>query len=237
MPRRYRLMPGVGMTPPAPKAHAPCANPALSRHDEPVSEDTSTDRETSAEAPIADDHDDPAEFPSVDGRADGPTNDQLAPRKRRFDKTTVIVSLVVGLGLALVTRGVLVGVTGDDRSPLPDAVERVEPVPDAEQVLSQSGVFVDLAAGYTGELTIDGVEIPTIDVSEVSSDRVTPGEQVDIPPGAVYEPGNATLTFIPSDGAPITQFAEGIHRASVRYWALDESDQRARTYSWTFNVI
>lgn len=157
--------------------------------------------------------------------------------KRRIDKTLVIVSLVVGLGLAFVTRGVLVGVTGDDRSPLPDAIERVDPVPDSEQVLSQTGVFVDLASGYTGELSIDGVSIPTIDISEVSSDRVEPGVQIDIPPGAVYEPGNATLTFIPSAGAPITEFTDGVHRVTLRYWRLDENDQRARTYTWTFNVV
>jgi hypothetical protein len=158
-------------------------------------------------------------------------------RRRRPDKTLLIASLVVGLGLALVTRGLLIGVTGDDRSPLPPLIEEVRPVPEAEQALSQTSVFVDLAPGYTGVLIIDDVEIETIDVSEVANDRVEPGEQVSIPAGAVYERGNATLSFTPGAGAPIEEFSEGLHRATVLYWRLDETRQRARTYTWTFNVI
>ena len=126
-------------------------------------------------------------------------------RRRRVDKTLLIVSAVVGLGLALVVRGILTGVTGDDRASLPDTIEQLNPVPEAEQVLSQTSVFVDLLPGYTGVLIIDGVEIDTVNVAELSSDTVEPGEQVSIPAVTVYEPGNATLTFIPSDRAPITE--------------------------------
>ena len=173
---------------------------------------------------------------SIRGDVDAP-GAEAQHRRFKLDKTLVVVCLIVGLGLALVTRGLLVGVTGDDRSNLPDAIERVEPVPDAEQALSQTAVFVDLAAGHTGVLVIDGVPIETIDVSEVADDRVDPGEQVSIPPGAVYEPGNATLTFIPSAGAPIEQFLDGVHEVTVRYWPLDENEQRARSYTWSFNVV
>jgi hypothetical protein len=159
------------------------------------------------------------------------------PRWFKFDKTLLVVSLIVGLGLALVTRGLFIGVTGDERSNLPDAIERVDPVPDAEQALSQTSVFVDLAAGFTGALVIDGVAIETIDVSEAADDQVEPGQQVVLPPGAVYEPGNATLTFIPSAGAPIDEFLDGEHQVTVRYWPLDENEQRARSFTWTFNVV
>jgi hypothetical protein len=159
------------------------------------------------------------------------------PRRWRVDKTMVIVSLVIGLGLALVTRGLMVGVTGDDRAGLPERIEEVVPVPDAEQALSQSSVFVDLVSGYTGVLIVDGVELETIDVSEIANDRVEPGQQVSLPAATVYEPGNATLTFTPGASAAITEFAEGEHRATVLYWRLDETRRQARRFSWTFNVI
>lgn len=161
------------------------------------------------------------------------------PRRRRFtiDKTLLLVSLVIGVGLALVTRGLMIGVTGDERAGLPPLVEEVTPVPQAEQALSQTSVFVDLASGYTGVLVIDGVELPTVDVSSVANDSVEPGEQVSVPAATVYEPGNATLTFIPSDGAAITEFEEGEHEVTVLYWALDETPQQARRFTWTFNVI
>jgi hypothetical protein len=159
-----------------------------------------------------------------------------APR-RRVDKTLLIVAAIVGFGLTLVIRGVLVGVTGDERAGLPDTIEEINPVPEAEQVLRQTSVFVDLAAGYTGVLIIDGTEIPTVNVAELSNDTVEPGQQVSIPAVTVYEPGNATLTFTPSDGAPIEAFTDGEHRASLLYWKIDETRQRARTFSWTFNVV
>ena len=158
-------------------------------------------------------------------------------RRRKVDKGLLLMSLAIGLGLALVTRGLMVGVTGDDRVELPERIEAVDPVPDAEQALRQTSVFVDLVSGYTGVLIIDGVEIETVDVSEIANDRVTPGSQVSVPAATVYEPGNATLTFTPSEAAVITEFTEGEHRVTLLYWKADESRQMARTFRWSFNII
>ena len=152
------------------------------------------------------------------------------PRRRfRINKKLLFASAVIGLGLTLVVRGLMIGVTGDERVDLPPHIERIDPVPDATQVLSQTNVFVDLAPGYTGVLIIDDVEIETVNVSEVSNDGVEPGQQVNIPAVTVYEPGNATLTFTPSSGAVISEFTEGEHRATVLAWRIDESRQFARS--------
>jgi hypothetical protein len=171
------------------------------------------------------------------GPSDGAAPATGGRRRRRLDPTILIVSLVVGLGITLVLRGLFIGVTGDERADLPEFVQEVLPVPDAEQALSQTAVFVDLADGFTGVLIIDDVEIPTVNIDELSNDAVDPGEQVSIPPVTVYEPGNATLTFTPGSDAPITEFVDGEHRVTVLYWRLDEGRQRARTYRWTFNVV
>jgi hypothetical protein len=160
------------------------------------------------------------------------------PRPRRhLDKTLVIMIAVLGVGIALVARGVLVSITGDARSNLPELIEQLEPVPEAVQVVSQSNVFVDLASGYTGVLVIDGVEIETVSVEDVGDIQVQPGQQIDLPSVTIYEPGNATLTFAPSQDAAITQFSEGQHTAQVIYWKVDESRLRSRSYTWTFQVI
>ena len=53
----------------------------------------------------------------------------------------------------------------------------------------------------------------------------------------MYEPGNATLTYTPSEGAPIETFEPGAHTVSVIYWASVDGRATARTYSWTFNVV
>lgn len=160
-----------------------------------------------------------------------------APRRRRVDKTLLIVSFVVAVGIMLVLRGLLVGVTGEDRSNLPDVIESVEPVPDAVRVLAQSSVFVDLAEGYTGRLVIDGEEIETVSIDAIGSGEFEPGRQITLPPATIYEPGNATLTFTPSAGAPIEEFGEGRHEATVIFWRIEDGPARARSYTWTFNTV
>jgi hypothetical protein len=180
-----------------------------------------------------------AVVPDPGATADGgvrPDADER-PWWRRIDPSVAIVCAVVAGGFVLVLNGVLSGVTGDDRAPLPPLIESVSPVPQAVQVLSQSNVFVDLAADHTGRLVIDGEPIETVNVDEIGSLAVEPGQQVDLPPVTIYEPGNATLTFTPNDGAPIEEFLEGEHVVQVIYWRIDEGPERARSYTWTFTVV
>jgi hypothetical protein len=158
-------------------------------------------------------------------------------RRRRIDRGLLLASAGIAVGIVLVGLGLIVSVTGDEATNLPDEVEEIAPVPDAVQVLSQTSVFVDLLTDYTGVLVIDGVEIETIDLSEIDSSAVEPGQQVDIPPATVYEPGNATLTYIPSEGAPIETFETGLHHVQVIYWRVEQGRSRAGLYAWTFNVI
>ena len=149
----------------------------------------------------------------------------------------IFMVIVLLIGSMLVVRGLLVGITGDERADLPTHVESVQPVPEAVQVLNQSNVFVDLDAGFTGVLVIDGIELETLNIDELADDAVEPGQQVELPPVTRYEPGNATLTFTPSAGAPITEFDDGVHTVEVVYWPIEEGRRAARTFTWTFTVV
>ena len=111
-----------------------------------------------------------------------------------------IALCIVAIGLAL-----SLAVTGDEGADLPGQIERVEPVSGATQTPAQTSVLVDLAAGYEGVLVIDGLELETVNLSDLR-DETTPGQQVTLPPTTVYEPGNATLTFDPSPNSTITTF-------------------------------
>lgn len=165
---------------------------------------------------------------------DSPTE----PRhRRRPDRTMIVMLLVLGVGILLVVRGLLVGITGEDRADLPPFVESVQPVPEAVQVPNQSNVFVDLETGFTGVLIIDGVELETVNVDELGSIDAEPGQQVDVPPVTRFEPGNSTLTFTPNDSAAIAEFADGEHTAQVVYWRIEDGRQFARSYTWTFTVV
>ena len=63
------------------------------------------------------------------------------------------------------------------------------------------------------------------------------GQQIDVPPGVLYEPGNATLTYTPSENAPIERFESGPHTVTVIYWKILEGPGAARSYTWSFTTV
>jgi hypothetical protein len=60
---------------------------------------------------------------------------------------------------------------------------------------------------------------------------------VNLPPAAVFEPGNVTLRYAPVKGGPIEKFTPGKHTARVYYWKPDEGRERARSFEWTFDTV
>ena len=157
--------------------------------------------------------------------------------RRRVDRKLLVASLVIALGLVLIGFALLRAVTGDEAADLPAAVEEVTPTPSAIQVPQQSQVVADLKAGYEGRMVIDGVQLPTIRLDQIGSVNAEPGEQIDVPPGVVYEPGNATLTFTPGESQPIESFDSGTHTVTVIYWLSEQGPSRARSFSWSFAAV
>jgi hypothetical protein len=157
--------------------------------------------------------------------------------RRRVDPKLLAASVAIALGIVLIGVALVRSVTGDEAADLPAAVEAVMPVPSAVQVPQQSQVVVDLEAGYEGRLILDDVALDTVRLDELAAVDVEPGEQVDVPPGAVFEPGNATLTYTPAEGAPVERFAPGNHVVTVIYWRSEEGPSRARSFNWSFTAV
>jgi hypothetical protein len=179
-----------------------------------------------------------ANIDAVHDAQDAVDDQSEPPQRKRIDKWTLALSLVIAIGLVIVGRGLAVSLTGDARAKLPDTIENIEPYPEAVQVLSQSRVFVDLETGYTGVLVIDGVELPTINIDDVDQQfEAEPGQQIELPATTIFEPGNYTLTFVPSDDALVKKFDTGLHQAQVIYWKIIEGRQHPLSYRWSFNVI
>ena len=170
-------------------------------------------------------------------RGFAPNISENGPMKRRIDKQTLIVSAGVGIGLFLIITGLQAGSTGRDAQRIPAVIERMSPGP-GDQVLQQSQILVDFIDGYEAELTVDGVDIPTTRLDELTGDGVAPrpGAQVEIPSTAIYDPGNYTISFLPQEGAPITTLTQGIHTAVVRYWKVEDGKNKARSFSWEFQA-
>ncbi len=159
------------------------------------------------------------------------------PRKRP-DMKLLLASFVISCGIVLVVLGVSRSVTGRDQQQLPVAIESVDPLRGAAQVLQQASVFVDLKAGYDAVLILNGVELPLVNLDGSGAGVLPkPGDQVALPPAAVLEPGNNTITYTPVEGGPVEAFDTGINTAEVIYWKALEGRTRARSYTWTFTVV
>ncbi|MEK7422776.1 MAG: hypothetical protein AAB131_02930 [Actinomycetota bacterium] len=163
--------------------------------------------------------------------------------RRRLDPKLLLASLGIAAGLVLVIAGAQASVTGREQQRLPDEIESIDPIRGATQAPRQTRVFVDLIIGYQAVLVVDGVELPTVSldaVNDVAASTLPPldGDQDEpLPPGAVFEPGNVTLTFVPRPGNVIEQFDTGPHTATVIFWRTEETRVQARAFSWDFYVV
>lgn len=199
-------------------------------------EPVATDR---SDVDPTDDHA-PLDATSGDGDVPVPVDDEPPTdrARRRPDWGLLIACFVIACGIALIVWGFSSALTGDDGVDRPDEIEELSPVENAIQVLQQDIVMVDLEFGFEAVLVIDGIELETSRLGEVSDD-IEPGQQQTTDPStAVYDPGNARITFRPADGAPIEEFEEGRHTAQVIYWPSDEDRETgARSYRWSFDVV
>lgn len=157
--------------------------------------------------------------------------------KARISKEKLFVSAAIAAGLTLIFVGVSVGTTGREAQRLPDAIEQISPGP-GDTVLVQSQVFVDFMPGYGASLTIDGIDLETTRLDELSAGGAParPGAQVEIPPTAIYDPGNFTISYLPQRGGAIESFTQGRHTATVRYWKIEDGPSKARSFTWEFST-
>lgn len=144
-------------------------------------------------------------------------------------------SVAIAIGLVLVFIGLASSVTGKAAQKLPQELQSITPVRSATQVQSQEKIEVDLIDGYTGVLIVNGVELPTFSLDELET---KPGQQVSLPPAAIFEPGNYTLSFTPTKDAPIEKFATGVNTVTLVYWKISDGRNFAKpAFTWQFDVV
>ena len=155
--------------------------------------------------------------------------------RKRLDRSRLLVSVGISIGIVLIAFGFASGITGDEARKFPAAIERMSPA-DGDRVLRQSQVIIDFVVGYEATLSIDGIELPVTRLDELTTGgaQPAPGAQVELPATAVFDPGNNVLSFQPQDGALIESFSQGEYVATVRYWKILEGPAKSRTYQWRF---
>lgn len=159
------------------------------------------------------------------------------PVKRKIDKPLLIVSFGVAIGLVLIGWGFNSATTGRAAQNIPKVIERITPGPN-DQVVLQAQVIVDFISGYQASLSIDGIDIPTTRLDQLSDSSTPPrpGSQLDIPPTAIFDPGNSVISFQPQKGAVVESLTQGMHSATVTYWKIVDGPTKSQTFSWTFQA-
>ena len=151
-------------------------------------------------------------------------------------RLVIVLLLAVAVG-ALVVADRSSGDTGSGVD-LDRAILMYTPDPGG-RVLRQSQVGVELASGYDGRLTINGVSIPeeqmvgAIVPGSEAWERLSPQQQRMGP-----RPNNKSLVmFQPGEGKAITEYDTGAVDVSVRFWTQSEGPDSARTVSYTIYVV
>lgn len=122
--------------------------------------------------------------------------------------------VMIGLAVALGVTAVLLR-TGDGGPAVADVIEELVPAPN-DEVLSQNPVGVDLVAGYTARLQINGVDIP-----ESQLRRIEALNQV---------------SYQPDAGKVIESLRADVNCATVFYWPLALGEDASSTFTWCFNA-
>lgn len=125
----------------------------------------------------------------------------------------LVSGLILAAGVAIFLAAT-VGSQATGRCPgQPAEIEAVTPDCGAS-ALNQDVIEVDLAPGYEGELTVNGVAVPITAVRSLN-----------------------LIRFRPAPGQPIEVLPAQVNVATVRFWKSSQSRDQAKTYQWTFRVL
>lgn len=126
--------------------------------------------------------------------------------------------LIMGFLLAVAIGGIVFAFsapTRTDTAGKPSAVESVTP-PGGDLDLRQTTISADLAPGYTGYLTFDGVEVAEDDLRRVDALN--------------------SITLAPQEDSDYRVLQPGPHCVSVVYWPIGQTRDDASSYQWCFNL-
>jgi len=122
--------------------------------------------------------------------------------------------VMIGLAVAVGATAVMLR-TGGGGPAVADVIEELVPAPN-DEVLAQNPVSIDLIAGYTARLQINGVDIP-----ESQLRRVEALNQV---------------TFQPDEGKVIEALRADVNCATAFYWPLALGEEAGSPFTWCFNA-
>lgn len=146
-------------------------------------------------------------------------------------RRTVTV-VVLGAALALAAWGMGVVETGGGQDELDPAIVSLFPTSDA-QALRQTEVGAELAQGYDGRLTVNGIEVPEAQM-EGARDPSTV-DPADLAKNGLRPNNRNHVFFKPGPGKVLEELQQGTVTITLRYFK-DRKEETSRTVSWSIRV-
>lgn len=130
----------------------------------------------------------------------------------------IVIALALALAMGLIAYAGTRGAEVEDPALIDAAVEALIPAADSPSVVRQAEIGIDLAPGWTGVLSINGVEIP--------EDQLRRNEPLN------------QFFFRPEPGAEIEALAPGPVVVTATIWrpGMGETRDDGRSITWQFRV-
>jgi hypothetical protein len=142
-----------------------------------------------------------------------------------FGSLLALAAVAAVWGLARAETG-----TGDGLGDSP--VQRLDP-PDGAQAPRQTSVGAELAPGFDGRITLNGVEIPEEQMEGARDPGTT--DPADLAENGIRPNNRNRVFFRPGPGKVIEEFSRGQIEIIVRYFPEGRPED-SRTVTWSIRV-
>lgn len=146
-------------------------------------------------------------------------------------RTVIAVVLLAALGVAV--WGATTGGSGAEQQLVKGAIINLSP-PEGGQALRQTAVGADLAPGYDGRLTVNGIAIPE-EQMEGARDPATLSAK-DLAENGVRANNRNSVYFKPGPGKVIEEFQHGTVTIALDYFKDRRQSTTTNRVTWTIRV-
>jgi hypothetical protein len=156
------------------------------------------------------------------------------PREPLFSVRRLVIVAVLAAAFGLLVYG-FQDTSGSEGTARDDAILRLVPERN-DRVLRQAEVGAELQQGYDGRLSIDGVAIPEEQMEGALTSEAR-SQLSDSEVGQGVRPNNKnSVRFKPGPGKAVTELDTGAIDVQLRYWAIEDGPDSAKTFTWTIYV-
>jgi hypothetical protein len=144
-----------------------------------------------------------------------------------------LIAVVLLSALAIAVWGVRSAGTSDENQLVKGAIVGLSP-PNDGQALRQTAVGADLAPGYDGRLTVNGIPIPEAQMEGARDPETV--SAADLAKNGLRPNNRNSVFFKPGPGKVIEEFDHGTVTIALDYFLEEQQETTSNRVTWTIRV-